>query len=736
MKLILKPTTDLLAIGLIRNLVFRRYFQFLFILPTLLFFIIAAIPIVFGVRHPGFNFGMVFTWVVWWGTLILLFAILGRGWCIVCPFGAVGEWVQRLSLWWKRKWFLGFSIRYPRRLQNLWLAIAFFVVFIFLDVGYGISNSPGLTTILLVVLVATPVWVNFFFDRRAFCLYHCPITAFIGISSMFAPFELRRKDAEVCRQCLTKACINGGDKAYGCPMMLRHCDFTINQQGYPRCHATCPAGVNSDGYVNLIAKGRVKEALELHRETLLFAGVLGRVCTHPCEPACERGQVDGPVSIRALKRFMADYELKNGGMRVAPAKIARQDRVAVIGSGPAGLACAYDLVCGGYPVTVFEAAEKAGGLLRYGIPHYRLPKEILDYEINYIEKLGVEVRTGAPVDDLQKLFDQGYKAVFLAIGAGASQGLGLPGEDTQGVIHALDILRQANSGEKVSIGQRVAVIGGGNAAVDAARTAWRLGAREVSIIYRRSRAEMPAIGSEVEQAEREGVQLHLLAAPVAFLRENGRLRGLRCVRMQLGEPDATGRPRPVPVEGSEFDLEVDNAILAVGQGVKGGTLTSGLEHAERGTVRVDPFSLKTSMKGVFAGGDAVTGPNDVIVAMAAGKEAAISIDRYLRGQDLSRGRAVPVWERGTRMDGEARARDVVPLLELDKRRSLSEIELGFDGKTADAEARRCWNCGYSPSPDRVDRNRDCILCTECIKACPNDNIKLRFRRWGKDQRQA
>ncbi len=212
-----KLTTDLMQIGLIRRLVRLHYFQFLLVGPALIFFIIAAISIMFGVDSPAYNFGMVFTWVVWWGMVIVLFVIFGRGWCVMCPFGAMGEWVQRLSLWWKRKWGLGFNLKYPRRLQNLWIAIAVFILFIFLDNGYGISNSPGLTAGLIVVLVLGAIWVALLFERRTFCIYHCPITLFIGISSMFAPFEIRRKDAEVCRQCKTKDCFRGNEHSYGCP---------------------------------------------------------------------------------------------------------------------------------------------------------------------------------------------------------------------------------------------------------------------------------------------------------------------------------------------------------------------------------------------------------------------------------------------------------------------------------------------------------------------------------------
>jgi heterodisulfide reductase subunit A len=396
--------------------------------------------------------------------------------------------------------------------------------------------------------------------------------------------------------------------------------FTIDKQGHSSCRLGCPAGVNVHGYVALIAEGKYKEALEVIRECMPFAGVCGRVCTHPCEQECERGKVDAPVSIRALKRFVADYELQVGREKAAPAPRKWDEKVAVIGSGPAGLACAYDLVREGYPVTVFEAMPETGGLLRYGIPEFRLPQTVLADEIRLVKELGVEIRVNARVANPNELFHQGYKAVFMASGAGLSRGMGIPGEDNPGVLHALGFLEQVNRGEQVELGDRVAVIGGGNAAIDAARTAVRLGAKDVSIVYRRTRKEMPAIESEVEEAEREGVELRLLTTPVEMLVADGRLTGMRCIRMELGEPDESGRRRPVPVPGSEFDVEIDNVVLAVGQAVDEEALPEGLETTGWNTIAIDPVTLETSIEGVFAGGDASAGPADVILAIAAGKE--------------------------------------------------------------------------------------------------------------------
>jgi heterodisulfide reductase subunit A len=484
--------------------------------------------------------------------------------------------------------------------------------------------------------------------------------------------------------------------------------YTIDKLGYPPCRVACPAGVNAQGYVALISQGKFKEALEVLRRTMPFAGVCGRVCTHPCEKDCERGKVDQPIAIRALKRFMADYELKEGREKATPVEKTKEEKIAIVGSGPAGLACAYDLVRQGYPVTMFESAPEAGGLLRYGIPEYRLPKEVLNNEISYVQELGVEIKTDIPVNNLTKIFNEGYKAIFLGTGAGISQKMGIPGENTPGVLHALDFLRQVNFGVKVSLGNKVAIIGGGNAAVDAARIAQRLGVNKITVVYRRSRAELPAIPSEIEEMEREGIKIQFLAAPVKVLSKDNRVTGIQCIRMELGKPDASGRRRPMPIKGSEFTIDVDNVIIAIGQGVDKATLPEDLEYTNWDTLSVDPVTLQTNIDGVFAGGDAVSGPADVIAAVAAGKEAAISIDRYLRGHDLKEGRP-EVHEKVKDVPKEGvvkKERVVMPTLELGKRvGSFAEVELGFDETTAIEEAKRCLNCAI------------CSECRECEKVC-------------------
>ncbi len=484
--------------------------------------------------------------------------------------------------------------------------------------------------------------------------------------------------------------------------------YTIDKRGYPPCRFACPAGVNAQGYVALISQGKFKESLEVVRRTMPFAGVLGRVCTHPCELDCERGKFDESISIRALKRFVADYEMKVGREKITPIEKTKKEKVAVIGSGPAGLACAYDLIREGSGVTVFEALAEAGGLLRYGIPEYRLPKEVVENDISYIQELGVEIKTNSPVKDFGEVFDQGYSAIFVGTGAWVSQKIGIPGEESKGVIHALDFLRMVNSGVEMKLGSRVAVIGGGNAAIDAARASLRLGAKEVTVVYRRSQAEMPAIKTEIGEAEREGIKFHYLAAPIKILSKNGQLSALECIKMELGEPDASGRRRPVPIKGSEFTMDVDNSIIAIGQSVDKEMLPKDLGYTGWGTLEVDPITLQTNIDGVFAGGDIVSGPADVVVAVAAGKEAAISIDRYLRGVSLTEERKItPKRVESVSKEGiQPAARSAMPILKTSERKgSFAEVEQGYDEKTAIEEAKRCLNCGV------------CSECRECEKVC-------------------
>jgi heterodisulfide reductase subunit A len=488
--------------------------------------------------------------------------------------------------------------------------------------------------------------------------------------------------------------------------------YTIDKRGYSPCRIACPAHVNVQAFVTLLKQERLDEALEVYRRNSPFAGTLGRICTNPCQNECERGKHDEPISIRALHRFLADYERAHDKIQVVPIepdKKKAKKPIAIVGAGPAGLACAYDLIREGYPVTVFESRKEAGGLLRWGIPEYRLPRDILRDEVEIVQQLGVEIRTGVRVQSLDELKSQGFKAIFVATGAPSSRLMKIKGENTKGVHHALEFLDRVNSGKKVEIGNKVVVVGGGNAAIDAARTAQRLGAQSVTIIYRRSREEMPAIPSEVDEAEHEGIKFKFLATPTEILASGNITNGMKCIRMRLGSADETGRRKPIPIPDSEFKISVDTMIIAVGQEVTPDSLVSGLEPTMYGALEVNPVTLQTNVKGVFGGGDVVSGGATAIEAVASGKEAAKSIDRYLRGVDLAEGRdevLTPVEDIEVDESLKMRYSPAMPTLSLPKRKTtFGEVELGLKEAVALAEAERCLSCAV------------CCECEKCVEAC-------------------
>jgi formate dehydrogenase beta subunit len=485
----------------------------------------------------------------------------------------------------------------------------------------------------------------------------------------------------------------------------------------PPCQAACPLHMDIREYVDLVAQGRIMEALQVIRSGNPFPSICAYVCTHPCEESCRRSQVDKPIAIRALKRFALEF----GGDRMIQieTRTEHSEKVAIVGSGPAGMACAYYLRNFGYPATIFEAHSEMGGMLRVGIPRYRLPREVLDVEIQRLTKMGVEIRTNTRVVSLDLLFDMGYKAVFVTIGAHQSLRMGIEGEDSPGVIDGATFLREVNLGLKPSLGNNIAVVGGGNVAIDAARTVLRLGARKVTILYRRSRAEMPADPSEVEQSLEEGVHIQFLASPTKIIRQNGQLN-TTCVRMELGEPDASGRRRPVPVEGSEFSEEFDTLISAIGQAPQ----APGDFHVRIGrgsTIQVDPVTLGTNRRGVFAGGDAVTGPATVVEALAAGRLAASRIDDYLQhrypsldkgGRETLTGDLLPETVEMIRKIGRIEA----PLVPAEARiKEFEPVELVYDWETAVNEARRCLRCGMGAEILFQDK---CAACLTCLRVCP------------------
>jgi NADH-quinone oxidoreductase subunit F len=465
------------------------------------------------------------------------------------------------------------------------------------------------------------------------------------------------------------------------------------------CQHVCPMGLDVPGYIALIKEGRLEDAYRLIKEELPFPSVCGRVCHAPCERKCRRSQIDEPLAIRHLKRFVADYALEHGIEYNPKAKEGKGEKVAIIGAGPAGLTCAYYLAIEGHKPVVFEALEAPGGLLRWGIPEYRLPKEILQKEIRELEKLGVEIRTKSKVEDIDKLFSEGYRAIFVAAGAHRGIKLGIPGEDLQGVYDALDFLKRVNSGEDVKVGKRVAVIGGGNAAIDSARVALRKGA-EVHLFYRRERKDMPAIEEEIAAAEEEGVKFHFLTTPVEIIGKGGKVRAIKLVRMRLGEFDRSARRKAEPIEGSEFTVEVDAVIEAVGQAPDLAFLErAGVKLTKGGLISVDPRTLATSRKGVFAGGDAVTGPATVTEAMAAGKRAAFSIKAFLEGKG-----AIPEMKRAAEgieipsvpppeEEIAEKPRAEPSRIPLERRvRTFEEVVKNYDRERAIEEAGRCLRC--------------------------------------------
>lgn len=406
----------------------------------------------------------------------------------------------------------------------------------------------------------------------------------------------------------------------------------------PPCRSACPAHVNVQGYVSLLQRGKFKEAVEIIRRDMPFPAICGRVCFSPCEDACARTNVDQAVAIRALKRLVADVEREQGRVKPEPAPKKYSEKVAIIGAGPAGLTAAYELAKLGYPVTVFERMAEPGGMMRYCIPNFRLEKFVVANEISYIKDLGVEIKTGMEFGKditLESLRKDGYKAVFLAIGTQKGMKLNVPGEELEGVINAVDFLRAISLGEPVKVGEKVAVIGGGNTAIDAARTAKKLGAKEVMILYRRSREEMPALPHEVAEAEKDGVKFYFLVAPKQIIGENGKVKAVECVRMRLGEPDESGRRKPIPISFSEHQYEVDMVIPALGQALELSCIPPELldKEARTPSIKVDFTTMETNVKGVFAGGDMATGPASIIEAVGAGKKAAVSIHLFLRGQD-------------------------------------------------------------------------------------------------------
>jgi NADH-quinone oxidoreductase subunit F len=467
------------------------------------------------------------------------------------------------------------------------------------------------------------------------------------------------------------------------------------------CQHICPISQDVPSYIGLIAQGKFEEAIKIVRKENPLPLICGRVCNTPCEEKCVAGEWDDPIAIRSLKRFLADYEMKQGVIVEEKPKSQREEQVAVVGSGPGGLTCAHYLALKGYKVTVFESQPLAGGMLALGIPEFRLPKDVLKYEIDRIQKLGVDIKTNTTIGKditLDKLKKE-YEAIFIAVGAHKGLKMKVPGEETEGVIDAVEFLRDVNLDREVKIGDKVIVIGGGNSAIDAARVTKRLG-KDTRILYRRTRAEMPAIKSEIEEAIIEGIDIQFLAAPTKVLSSNGKIEAIECIRMELGDIDVSGRRRPVPIPGSEFKVEVDTLIPAISQEPDVSLLDgNGLSVTKWNTIEVDPETLLTNVEGIFAGGDVVTGPNTVTEAMAHGKIAAQMIDKYIRGDKLER--IYKVTRPALRVEAlelteeeiKGLKKPEMPSIPVAQRiGSFKEVELGFTEADAISEAKRCLRC--------------------------------------------
>ncbi len=496
----------------------------------------------------------------------------------------------------------------------------------------------------------------------------------------------------------------------------------IEREGTSPCTDNCPAGIKAHGYVSLIRSGKYEEAFQLILDATPLVGTLGRACYAPCESECTRGDLEGTLPIRRLKRFVADrHYAEHDGPGVAPAD-ANGKSVAVVGSGPAGLTAAWQLARQGYRVKIFEADKEPGGFLRYALPTYRLPQEVVEQDIRNVTALGVEIETNHPVQDLDALKLDGYDAVLVATGTPLSSSMGVPGEQLRGVLGGLDFLRDVRHGTIPDLkGKRVVIVGGGNVAMDAARTSRRLGATETLVAYRRGREEMPAHKAEVDDAEAEGVKFNFLVAPVEVVGDaSGKVTGLKCQRMELGQPDASGRRRPQPVAGSDFVIPCDVVVAAIGMAPDTAMFARLLSLGEGRRIKVDAKTLQTELPYLFAAGDVVMGPSDITRAVGQGRRAAHMIDRWIQGLEMTGFEALDdrlaVIDKAKVMarQKEFSHRDPVKLnlQHATAPSDFHEIEPPLSEAEALQGAGSCLDCGV------------CSECGQCVAACPPDAIHL------------
>lgn len=522
--------------------------------------------------------------------------------------------------------------------------------------------------------------------------------------------SIERVDPTLCNGC--RLCVDT------CPMDCFRLDTLVNDRGeYPPCRMSCPLGVDMRRYIYLLRDGSVEEAIKVLRESLPLPAITGRICPHPCESECARKEVDEAVNINSLERYVADLLLKE---KAAQVHIIYSSKVALIGAGPAGLACAYFLARKGYPVTIIESMAEPGGMLRYGIPEFRLPKDVLAAQINNIKDMGINFKLNTTVGQdiaLDKLVKE-YQAVFIATGSNLSSKIQIEGTELKGVMWGLEFLREVNQGKfETAKGQKAVVIGGGNVAIDAAMTVSRLGAGDVQLVCLESKEKMPAYEEEIRQALEEGISINASWGPSKIIGLNNTVRGvelIKCSRLI----DESGKFNPCYDEKQTRSIDADIVIVAIGQEPDLSFLSGVLNTSGAKTVQVDPLTMETGYPGIFAGGDVVTGSSTVVESMAAGKRAADSIERYLKFENIREGRNIkPNRVKHPPKEGVmVMPRQVTHLLPVGQRAgNFKEVKLGFNADTVRLESQRCMTCG---SRAVIAYPEDCQLCLFCERDCP------------------